>query len=277
MFNLYMRFPGGLKKCVTLSYDDGVVQDERLIGIMKKYGLRGTFNLNSGAWADQEYTDGKTAHRRLTHDRALKLYKESGFEVAVHGYDHPWLEQLPINVATRELLKDRRALENDFGTIIRGSAYPFGTYNNDVVKALECCGIVYSRTVHSTYNFELPDNWLILNPTCHHGDPKLPELTDRFLNGPIWSKPYFFYLWGHSYEFDWNDQWDIIETFGSKVGNRDDIWYATNIEAYDYVHAFKQLIFDVDMTRCYNPTALTLWFEDGNKSYEIAPGATLML
>lgn len=46
--NKYIRFPNFKLKAVTLSYDDGVRQDKRLIAIMKKYGLKGTFNLNGG-------------------------------------------------------------------------------------------------------------------------------------------------------------------------------------------------------------------------------------
>ena len=40
-------FPGGLMKAVTFSYDDAVTQDQRLIQILNKYGLKCTFNLNS--------------------------------------------------------------------------------------------------------------------------------------------------------------------------------------------------------------------------------------
>ena len=41
-------FPGGKKKALTLSYDDGVTQDERLIDIMNQYKVKGTFNINAG-------------------------------------------------------------------------------------------------------------------------------------------------------------------------------------------------------------------------------------
>lgn len=39
---MHFRFPGGKGKCLTLSYDDGVEQDIRLIGLMKQYGIAGT-------------------------------------------------------------------------------------------------------------------------------------------------------------------------------------------------------------------------------------------
>ena len=45
---VFMRFPGGRVKTVTLSYDDNVEADVKLVQIMKKYGLKGTFNINSG-------------------------------------------------------------------------------------------------------------------------------------------------------------------------------------------------------------------------------------
>lgn len=53
MSQYFMRFPEGRKKAVTLSYDDGVEQDMRLVEVMEKYGLKGTFNLNSGLFAPE--------------------------------------------------------------------------------------------------------------------------------------------------------------------------------------------------------------------------------
>ena len=40
----------GKKKAVTFSFDDGVMQDIRVIEILDKYGLKGTFNLNKGVF-----------------------------------------------------------------------------------------------------------------------------------------------------------------------------------------------------------------------------------
>ena len=35
-------------KAITFSYDDGVTQDQRLIEMFDRYGLKATFNINSG-------------------------------------------------------------------------------------------------------------------------------------------------------------------------------------------------------------------------------------
>ena len=48
MNKIYKAYPGGKHKVLTLSYDDGKIQDRRLVSIFNKYGIRGTFNLNSG-------------------------------------------------------------------------------------------------------------------------------------------------------------------------------------------------------------------------------------
>lgn len=48
MSYIFLRFPEFKDKTLTLSYDDGAIYDRKLIEIMNKYGLKGTFNLNSG-------------------------------------------------------------------------------------------------------------------------------------------------------------------------------------------------------------------------------------
>ena len=61
-----------------------------------------------------------------------------------------------------------------------------------------------------------------------------------------------FYVWGHSYEFDENDNWNVIEDFAKFIGGRNDIWYAANIEIYEYVQAFKNLYTDTMNKIIYN-------------------------
>ena len=39
MASIHLRFPEGKAKALTLSYDDGVEQDVKLLKIMQQYGL----------------------------------------------------------------------------------------------------------------------------------------------------------------------------------------------------------------------------------------------
>lgn len=282
MNSLFMRFPDGKPKALTLSYDDAVAEDVRLVEIMKKHGLKGTFNINSSfrwtpEWAEKN-KDRKWAFR-MTYEQVSELYAQEGIEVAVHGYTHPFLETLPPARVAWEVLEDRRCLEEQFDTIVRGMAYPQGTYSDEVVKVLKSCGIAYSRTIKSTESFGFPENWLLWHPTCHHTNKKLFELAERFLQLPCTNlkHPSLFYLWGHAYEFLRDNTWDTIERFAEMMGGREEIWYATNIEIYDYTEAFRRLEFSVDMTRVHNPTAIDLWFCLHDKLYCVESGKTLRI
>ena len=154
----------------------------------------------------------------------------------------------------------------------RGMAYPFGTYSDDVVEILRMAGIAYARTTVSTERFTIPTDWLRMSATCHHANPKLMALAAQFLE-PVdrYGAPKLFYLWGHSYEFERDGNWSIIERFLEFIGGRDDIWYATNIEIYDYVTAFRALQWTLDFRIVHNPTALDVWvsaFSAGNPPRE---------
>jgi hypothetical protein len=271
--DIFMRFPGGRAKALTLSYDDGVEQDIQLVDIMNRYRLKGTFNLNSGLYAAEGtvYQKGHV-HRRMTQKQVKETFINSGQEVAVHSLTHPFLEQLPINMVVSEIIRDRENLEKQFDTIVRGMAYPFGTFNDTVVAALQACGIVYSRTTISTYDFRIPTDWMRLTATCHHNSPELKSLSKRFVEEKVTRAPYLFYLWGHSYEFESNNNWEVIEDFARYTGNRDDIWYATNIEIYDYIDAYSRLVFSADGRRVKNPSCIKVCFEHNGKLIEIEAG-----
>lgn len=274
-----MRFKDGREKAVTLSYDDGVRQDKRLVEIMDKYGIKGTFNISSAMI-------GKTgsASRAMSAEEVVDTYTKTGHEVAIHGHTHPYLESLDSGHCVFEVIENRRILENILGTIVKGSAYPFGTYNDEVVDILKKCGIKYARTVESTHKFNIPTDWLRMPATCHHNDEKLFELVDEFLNPKMIRKPLLFYLWGHSYEFDNDNNWDRIEKFCELIGGHEDIWYATNIEICEYVEAYNALEVSADGTIIHNPTLTDVWMYDDSvggfkngKTYCIKSGETIVI
>lgn len=277
--SIFMRFPGGLAKALTLSYDDAVEQDVRLIDIMKKFGLKGTFNINSSQYIAENfvYPPEKKWGQRMPRAKATALYSQDGIEPALHALTHPFLESMSAPQVAYEIVKDRENLEAQFGRIVRGMAYPFGTYSDEVVRVLRDCGIVYARTTKATHEFKLPTEWLTLHPTCHHKDALLPELTKKFVEtSPANDRqPWMFYVWGHTYEFERDGNWQIIEDFAEQVSGKADVWYATNMEIYEYVESFKRLVFSLDERYIYNPTATTLWFYLNHKLYEIAPGQTV--
>ena len=280
---MYMLFPNAKRKALTFSYDDGVEQDIRLMEIFNKNGLKGTFNLNGQPLETAEYTYPEgTIHRRMGYKMALETYGgEPGrnHEIAIHSYTHPFLDRIPRALANYEVAKDREVLEKLFGRLIRGCAYPMGTFSDMTVDVLRDNGIAYARTTVSTGNFSIPTDWLRMPATCHHNDPRLPELCDSFLKDTPGRPARLFYLWGHSYEFDNDDNWDLIENLLQKIGGKEDIWYATNIEIGEYVNAYRSLEYSsapkTDMV--YNPTAKEIWLERYGKVFSVKPGETVKL
>jgi peptidoglycan/xylan/chitin deacetylase (PgdA/CDA1 family) len=224
-------FPNGKMKALTLSYDDGVEQDRKLVEILNRYRIKATFNLNSGiqSGANKWEQEGCTICR-MNIDDLPELY--AGHEIAVHTLTHPRLEMLDELIVMNEIAQDKHNLERIFGKPVIGMAYPFGTFNNTVKRAVRDCGLRYARGVVSTYVFSTTGtggDLLEFQPTLHHNDTRLMELAETFVKSKP-EIPQLFYLWGHSYEFDINNNWNIIEDFCALVSGRDDIFYGTNAE-----------------------------------------------
>ncbi len=267
----YMRFPEGKCKAATFSYDDGVKADIKLIKIFDKYGVKGTFNLNSILF------DCENWHDRMDEELTYKTFINCGHEIALHGARHIFLNKVPLPEAANEIVQNRLYLENKFKKIVRGMAYAYNGYNSEIINLLKSLGVTYARTTEESHSFEVPENWLTLKPTCHHADPKLGELTDRFLNQSPEDEfkhrePWLFYVWGHSYEFDDNGNWHIIENLCRRLSENKDIWFASNGEIYDYVQAYNRLVFSLDGERVYNPSCIPVFIELRGRVYEIPCG-----
>lgn len=279
----YLRFPGGKAKAVTLSYDDGVHQDKKFAERITKSGLKCTFNLNSRKIRDEE--------NQISDADIKELILGKGHEIAVHGLEHfaPGAVR-PID-GIADVLDCRRDLEQRFGIIVRGMAYPNsgvtwfenGTTYETVRNYLKSLDIKYARTLAGDNNrFRLPEDWYAWMPTAHHNNPDIIAWIEEFVSidkrgryFQNYGMPRLFYLWGHTYEFDRDNNWELLDEICEKLGGKDNIWYATNGEIYDYTEAYRSLSFSADGKIVYNPTLFELWFETKEKIYSIKPGETL--
>ncbi len=262
----YHVYPGGKKRVVTFSYDDGSANDERLIALFNKYGVKSTFHLNGINYIN---IDDEEA------ERLRKLY--AGHEVACHTLRHGWPARCPQQTVVLETLEDRKILEKIFGYPVIGMSYPSGSYDEDAIKAMEACGIVYSRTVVSTRGFGTPKRFMEWHPTCHHIGAL--DLCDSFLNNldSVWTSP-MFYIWGHSHELRNEDDWTMMEKIVSKLAHNDKIWYATNIDIYNYTMAQSLLQISADETVFYNPSGMDVWVEKNKTDIiKIPAGETVVL
>lgn len=258
-------YPGGKKKALTMSYDDGQIHDRRLVEIFNKYAIKGTFHLNSGKFDSDPF---------ICTSEVYELYK--GHEVSAHTLNHPYLTLLPDTIIVSEILEDRKRLEELPGYPVRGMSYPFGAYSEDVLKLLPGLGIEYSRTVQSHGWFHLPENFLAWHPTCHHGQDLMNKCRE-FRSQPSWAQMPLFYVWGHSYEFDRENNWELMEEFCKTVSGDETVWYATNIEIMDYIKAMRGLKFSVDKKTIYNPAAIPVWVGVDGEAFQIEAGKVVSI
>ncbi len=258
-------FPDGKNKVLTMSYDDGRQEDRRLVELFNRYAIKGTFHLNSGIDWDA---------RLIPTSEYQTLYQ--GHEIACHGYTHLNLAQAPMEQVVTQVLEDRRALEAITGYPVKGMSYPFAAYNESVKSALKVLGIKYSRIVSYNSYFNMPEDYYEWKPTCHH-EQNLLELAKQFAGIDNKYHLYMMYVWGHSYEFTDETKWKVIEDFCSYIGNRSDIWYATNIQIVDYMEAAKRLEFAADSSFVYNPSIQTVWINASDDVIEIPGGHQVFL
>ncbi|MFB9328009.1 polysaccharide deacetylase family protein [Paenibacillus aurantiacus] len=266
---LLNTYPNGLHKALTFSYDDGRTEDRQLLPLFSQYNMKGTFHLNSGLLG--------TTSAFITSAEVAPLY--AGQEVASHTVDHTNLATLTDSASiSAKIQNDRTALQALTGYPIYGFAYPNGGYNSRVLSVVRSSGLRYARTVNSTYSFDLPSDFMLWSFTVRQIDKNLNTYGQNFLNLGDNGKMNLFSVWGHSFELSspatYYISWDRLTSFFSMMSNKSDIWYATNLQIYDYVNAVRALTYTG--TTIYNPSSsIKVWVTIDGAVRQIGPLQTI--
>lgn len=278
-----LTYPNWKRKALTFSYDDAHAADRRLVEIFNRYGMRGTFNVNSKGRlkvipADIQRDSEGRPQCNVTQEELPSLYK--GHEIALHGAQHETYSSVPWPVVLQDISRDKEALEGILNQPVRGFAYPCGasskTTESDTI--LSAFDVAYARltTPPPTDIFALPKDFYSWHPTAHHNG-NIAEIGKRFLDSEPDLEPLLCYIWGHSFEFDGRKNWNVIEEFCAAMAGHDDIWYTTNIAIYDYITASRKLRWSLKKDFVTNPTATTVYgLVNGNK-ITIPPHATVAI
>jgi len=144
------------KRNVILTFDDGC---ESLyfnaFPILKKYGAKAVIYVVAKSIGDRNVVwpmnENLDPLNILTKDQILEMM-EYGIEFGSHLCHHVHLPQLSIAEMTEELLDSKNILETEFGKEIYSVAYPFGSYNPDVLKMTKQVGYQYGVTTKSGNN-----------------------------------------------------------------------------------------------------------------------------
>lgn len=291
--HVFMRFPEGRAKALTFSFDDGVVQDEWLVKAFCERKMKGTFNINAGLCTYDEvdydklnwmYFPIKNIQKRMARDQVIKLFGASDMEVACHGYTHAQLDLLDTASIMRELIFDRAELERIFKKNIRGFAYPQGTTNDTVISCLRQCGLLYGRLAGASFSFAVPSDPYRIMPTCHYLQDEAYPCAEKFIQREITSgvfdwntNPALMYIWGHGYEMRTPEDYKKAENLIKLLSGRDEIWYCTNIEFFEYKQAFDMLVYGVERAFVENISCMPVWIYVNGKTIAVPAGETVDL
>ena len=170
-------------KLIVMSFDDGELQDIRLTGMLRKYGLTASFGFCSGYVGQSGLLvnqPGRTIWRKIPEEKLYDVY--NGFEMCSHGVYHKGFRGMSIDELHSEIDGDRNMIKKIFGTDCKGTIYPGGDSDEKTAENLKKIGIQYARTIRETYDFEPPQNLLLWNPSCAMSNSRTMELLNEFVD-----------------------------------------------------------------------------------------------
>lgn len=267
-------WPGGRCGAVTSTWDDGTAHDRRLIAIFNRYGLKGSFYLNSSALGR---TAQETGWKDYVHAGDVKtLYEQH--EVGSHTVSHPHVWRISRQALNWEFMEDRQRLEALVGYPIRGAVIPFGwsSGRDSLNETLRVLGFRFARSTDPSGVFDHPSEFLSWRPTAHCS-ADLMALWKRFSSEIEKASGSLLNIWGHSYELEDGGRWEHIEAYAAAAGSDTRVWHATAGQIYDYVSAWHNMSWSVDGRLVYNPSGLTLYVECDRAIIPVEPGATQAL
>ena len=195
-----------MAKYFLLSFDDGTVYDKRFVDLLNRYGIKGTFNLNSGLEDFVWYYEDRFPVRRQILSETVEQYR--GHEIASHSLHHHWLNTLSPPQISREIGEDCTVLKNIFGLREIGFGVPFTACTEREIKLIRKY-VRYIRLSEFAENYALPLDPYHIPIHALYNDESIREKITRFAESDLENA--LFVMAGHSYELEVLDHWGYME------------------------------------------------------------------
>ncbi len=290
-------FPGWTRKSMTFTIDDGNLKlDRKFLGIVKPAGLLGTFNLVSSSINAENREEYLTLYRGYEISNHCKMHPyaltpggmlpisdeaydpktaKSGFfyKTDIDGLYYCDPERAYRKVALpdvylRLVCEGYEELTALFGEgSVHGFVWPYGMQKDPgVFEAIKKMGYQYIRKTGDfldTTEFDLPSDRTMFAYNAHNFN--MLEFAERYEAYPDDGRLKMFAFGVHSHDFENAGNWDVLESFVKKYGNRpEDFWYATVHDILSYEDAVSALVITDDTV--INPTDTKLYIKvDGER------------
>lgn len=196
-----------MRKIFLISFDDGTVWDRRFVRLLNKYGIKATFNLNSGLEDFVWYYEDRFPVRRQILSESVDLYR--GHEIASHSLHHHWLNTLTPPQLSREVGDDCAALKALFGLKEIGFGVPFTACGEREVNIIKK-HVRYIRLSEFSDSFAPPADPYHIPIHALYNQPDVREKIARFAQSSL--PVSLFVMAGHSYELEVLEHWEYMES-----------------------------------------------------------------
>jgi len=131
------------KKSVVLTFDDGYKDNyENAYPILKEYGFKATIFMITSCIGTGEY---------LTLEQ-LKELQQNGIDIESHTVNHEKLNTLSYENKLSILKASKETLEKLLNKEVKYIAYPYGKYDDSVVRATQASGYKLAVTTKGTWS-----------------------------------------------------------------------------------------------------------------------------
>lgn len=211
-------------KYLLLSLDGGSVYDQKLVQLLNRYDMTGTFHLSSGLLGQPQNRMAQglvcTANG-ITAKQVATLY--AGQEIAARGQDLCPLCALSDAEIRTQTEEDRRVLRRLAQRSVIGLSYPCGAWDARVKRMIkEETGICYARTMHATHTFAPPTDFYAWDPTVFFTDDAVFSLSEDFCRT---KEEAVFLLCGSALETELFHGWDRLDALLRTLAFRPEIAY----------------------------------------------------
>jgi peptidoglycan/xylan/chitin deacetylase (PgdA/CDA1 family) len=153
---------------VALTFDHAFADFELALPLLEKYGFKATLFVPTAYVGDKSrWLAGREAKHPLLSWHDLRELR--GIEVAAHGHKYLNLENLPLEVARRDILRAKETLEDKLGRSVVSFAYPYGSYNETLKNLIEEVGFRSACTLEERLSTRQDDPFALPRLTITSG------------------------------------------------------------------------------------------------------------
>lgn len=251
------------KNIITTSWDDGALEDLRILKLLEKYNLKGTFYIPQNITF--EVRKGEYL-KTVSESDILKIAKNQ--EVGAHTLNHIYLDTLKKDEIYKEVKGSKDWLEGLLNRPVPAFAYPGGVFNNEIIEMVKKSGFSGARTSIS-FQTDIKNPFLMgFSSHCYPCFPHNKDWSLVFESKMAWQRAklnlkgiiglgipinsFFkwdlliknvfkyvlkngnvFHLYGHPWEIERYNLWQGLEKLFKYISNRKDVGYLTNGEVLE--------------------------------------------